>query len=301
MTEQPSGSPFMLGPEDATVACLLMHGFSGNPAEMRGLGESLARQGFRVLGIAIAGHNGEPDELAISTRTHWIASAEAGLQELANYPTIFLVGLSMGGVLSLHLAIHFPQHITGVIALSTPTRFNDGFAVKLLPVARYLMKWFYPLNYLDFSKPKVQAEVLRRARETDPNITIDFSNPEVVAFIKRQVRLPIRALDELVRLTNATRRKLAKVHSPLLIIHSKRDQTVKPVCAEELLRLATSATPKRLHWLQESDHVITTGPEREEVYQLTADFIMEIVGARAGSARPEHAPLPLEDGSLPDH
>lgn len=36
-----SNSTFLIGPEDADTACLLIHGFSGSPSEMRGLGDVL--------------------------------------------------------------------------------------------------------------------------------------------------------------------------------------------------------------------------------------------------------------------
>lgn len=35
-------APFTLGPEETDTACLLIHGFGGTSAEMRGLGEALA-------------------------------------------------------------------------------------------------------------------------------------------------------------------------------------------------------------------------------------------------------------------
>jgi len=74
----------------------------------------------------------------------------------------------MGGVLALRLGIHHPRQITGVVALSTPTRFRGGWQVRLVPLARYFVDWFYPLTKLDFNNPKVQAEVLKQARQRDP-------------------------------------------------------------------------------------------------------------------------------------
>jgi carboxylesterase len=264
---------FLLGPEDAERACLLIHGFSGSPAEMRPLGEALAAHGLRVYGVAITGHTGSPEELLRSTHRQWLASAEAGLAELAHYPTVFVVGLSMGGVLALSLTINHPERIQAVIALSTPTRFNDGWQTRLVPLARYFVKWFYPLRYLNFKNPKVQAMVLKEARARDPNVAIDFSDIEVVNTIKQTVRLPIPAIAELFTLTNTCRRKLHLLHRPLLIIQSRRDQTVNPACATELYTLARAASPRRLCWLEKSDHVITTGPEKEVVIRRVLAFI----------------------------
>ena len=51
------------------------------------------------------------------------------------------------------------------------------------------------------------------------------------------------------------------------------DQTVNPACANELFRLTTHVFPKELHWLEQPDHVITTGPEREKFFALRLSFI----------------------------
>lgn len=294
-------SSFMIGPEETETACLLIHGFSGSPTEMRGLGEALATRGVRVYGMLVAGHNGDPEELVVSRRKQWIVSAEEGLQTLSRYPRVFVVGLSMGGVLSLLLAIRHPERIQGVVALSTPTRFRGGLQVQLLPLARYVVRWFYPLSALNFNNPKVQAEVLKQARLRDPDVTIDFSDTETVNHIKKMVRLPVPAIAELFAITNYVRKQLGKVRLPLLIIHSKRDQTVDPRCAEELYQRATAATPKSLQWLEMSDHVITTGVEHEHVYKLVQDFItttaptaiknvqpQDVLKGEAGEIRPDH-------------
>ena len=275
---QQVNEPFWLGPEESNIACLLIHGFTGNPVEMRGLGDYLAEQGMRVYGMLVAGHSGNPDDLVHSGRKQWLASAEDALAKLTHYRHIVVIGLSMGGVLALRLAIQHPKQISGVVALSTPTRFR-GWQVRVVPVARYFVDWFYPLEKLDFSNPKVQAEVLKQALAHNPDVVIDFNDPQAVAYIKHMVRMPIPAIAELLAVTNQTRRMLRQLHKPLLIIHSKRDQTVQPSCAIELERLAVNAAPRTLHWLKQSDHSITTDVEHDTVYQLTRDFICATVDA----------------------
>jgi carboxylesterase len=282
--QNPETLSFLIGPEDADCACLLIHGFSGSPSEMRPLGDALAEHGLRVYGVSIAGHSGPPDDLLKSTHRQWLASAEEGLAQLERYSTVFVIGLSMGGVLSLLLTIEHPERVQAVVALSTPTRFNNGWQTRIVPLARYFVKWFYPLRYLNFQDPKVQAMVLKEARARDPDVSIDFSDAQTVAMIKGMVRLPIPAIAELFTLTNGCRRKLHLLHRPLLIIQSHRDQTVNPACATELYTLARDAKPKRLHWLDRSDHVITTGPEKDEVIREVITFIDDNTADQEGES-----------------
>ena len=269
MLPQKQNIPFSLGPEDAEKACLIIHGFTGIASEVRGLGESLAIQGIRTLGIALAGHSGDPDDLARSTRKDWIDSTEAGLAELAHHKEVFVAGLSMGGVLALMLAAHHPERIAGVIAMSTPTRFARSWMIGM---ARPFLKWFYPYKPFDLRNPKIQKIYLNSLNWQIENPSIDFSDPQVVAEIK-QIRLSIAALHELARLLEASRATLKQVQCPLLVIQSKRDKTVNPACASELMKLAANAQPQTLRWLEESDHVITLGSEREEVFVLSREFI----------------------------
>ncbi len=295
--------PFTVGPEDAEIACLLIHGFSGTPTEMRGLGDALAEQGIRVYGVLVAGHNGDPEALIVSGRKTWIASVEEGLAQLAQYKTVFVAGLSMGGVLALTLAIRHPKRITGVVAMSTPTRLDSNIQTRLVPLARYFIKWFYPLKALNFNNPTIQVQILKQAQLRDATVTtIDFTDPQVVNHIKTLVRIPVPAIAELIALINQTRRSLSKLYIPLQIIQSKRDQTVEPKCAEELYRLTASTPSKSLHWLERSDHVITTGVEREEVFQLVSSFIKGITGSHASEiALPDDVQQEVVDESHPGH
>src|SRR5207253_9891867 len=94
--------PFALGPVDASVACLLIHGFSGSPPEMRWLGAYLAERGVRVEGVRLAGHGTQPEELNHLTWQDWLHSASEGMDRLkhAGRKTV-VVGFSMGGLLGI--------------------------------------------------------------------------------------------------------------------------------------------------------------------------------------------------------
>jgi carboxylesterase len=96
------------------------------------------------------------------------------------------------------------------------------------------------------------------------------------------------------------RKQLHRVRTPFLIIQSKRDQTVNPPCAEELYRLAT-AEAKIRHWLEQSDHVITLGPEKEEGFSLVTSFINTTVQDAAKIAQPGGVLPHAVDETFPDH
>ena len=57
----PTAEPFYLPGNN--IGCLLVHGFTGAPKEMRWMGEFLGNQGYTVLGIRLAGHATTPEDM----------------------------------------------------------------------------------------------------------------------------------------------------------------------------------------------------------------------------------------------
>src|SRR5512143_2591480 len=101
----PTAEPFLLLGDSSKPACLLIHGFTGAPKEMRWMGEYLHGRGYTCLGVRLAGHATRPEDMVRAHWTDWTASVEDGYHLLCGITSdIFLAGLSMGGVLSLLLS-----------------------------------------------------------------------------------------------------------------------------------------------------------------------------------------------------
>src|SRR2546430_10174597 len=97
-----AAEPFSLGGGD--LACLLLHGLTGSPAEMRPVGEALAKAGFRAVGPLLPGHGTTPEDLLTVTRADLLAAAESALLGLRDARRVYLCGLSAGALLAIHLA-----------------------------------------------------------------------------------------------------------------------------------------------------------------------------------------------------
>ena len=67
----PTAEPFFF-PGDRT-GCLLVHGFTGTPKEMRWLGEYLADLGFSALGVRLVGHATQVEDLIRTCWRDWLA------------------------------------------------------------------------------------------------------------------------------------------------------------------------------------------------------------------------------------
>jgi carboxylesterase len=92
----PGAEPFLY--KAGEVGCLMLHGFTSTPFEMRGLGQYLAERGITAGAPLLAGHGTVPEDLQDTTWRDWYESVETALDiMLAQCKRVFLAGLSLGG------------------------------------------------------------------------------------------------------------------------------------------------------------------------------------------------------------
>ena len=123
-TIMPGAEPFFFSGND--VGVLVCHGFTGTTQSMRPLGQALAAAGYTVIGPRLKGHGVTPQAMAKTTAADWISSVDEGLAELRKTCSqLFMVGLSMGGTLSLYTAAKHADVINGVIPINAPLQIGS--------------------------------------------------------------------------------------------------------------------------------------------------------------------------------
>jgi len=232
------------------VGCVLVHGFTGTPKEMRLLGEFLSQKGYTVVGVRLAGHATNLNDMIRTRPDDWLASVEDGFHLLkANCDQEFLIGLSMGGVLSLIQAARLP--VEGVVAMSTPYDFPVRWAAKVPWVMR-LMSAVMPTQDKSNGSPWFKPEM----------------HEEHISYPKH----PVRSAYELNRLLSQLRITLPEVKVPALIIHSKDDDYVISDHAKKIFANLGSAD-KELLWVDHARHVITRDGDITRVFDPIHEFI----------------------------
>ena len=95
---QVEAAPFFF--KRGKIGCLLIHGYTGAPAEMRWLGEQLANNDYSVLSPRLFAHGTDQEDLLRAKWRDWYHSVEDGYHLLKGQcDQIFVVGLSLGGVI----------------------------------------------------------------------------------------------------------------------------------------------------------------------------------------------------------
>lgn len=235
------------------VGCLLIHGFTGTPYEMRGLGERLAQQGYTVLAHALAGHATQARDLIPTRWRDWYASATAGYDQLsASCDAIFPIGLSMGGALALHLAAH--RAVNGVVAISTPFTIHSP-----------LKTWFKFFPFLFDLFPAIQKN---RARGDTEDRSILENHPNYAEY-------PTRASASLIaEFLPHLHSDLRDVCAPALLIKARNDRTV-PANSMEEFHARIGSREKEMVWLPRGGHLALEDFSKEKAFAHILRFVDE--------------------------
>jgi carboxylesterase len=250
----PTAEPFLFLGDPSKPACLLTHGFTGAPKEMRWMGEFLHQQGYTCLGIRLAGHATDPADMIRSNWTDWTASVEDGYHLLRGVTdNIFLVGLSMGGILSLLMSTRLD--VKGVVAISTPYKLPDD------PRLRHI-DWI--------------AKMIPYMPKSDEEPGASWFDKDAWKEHISYPQNPVRSIGQLNQLLGVMRTALPEVRVPVLLIHSKDDHYVLPDSIESIYADLVNATDKTKLYVTGSGHVVTRDAARQQAFQYALEFIQRI-------------------------
>ncbi|MGH7858450.1 MAG: alpha/beta hydrolase [Candidatus Binatia bacterium] len=244
---------FRLGGGDK--GCLLLHGFTGTPAEMRPIGEALAARGFTVIAPLLPGHGTRVEELAPTRWEDWYASALEAWEALAPRARV-VAGLSMGGLLALHLAHDRAPEVRAVAALAPVLRLrNQRAAEQALWISRM------PLL------PR-RVAIVRKDGTAAPEPSRKTPSYDEV---------PLRALGSMIRLQRLVALELPEIVAPVLIVEGGRDRTIAPEAGAAIESALGSARKRRILF-PESAHILTEEPDAAEVVAAVEEFFAEALG-----------------------
>lgn len=261
------------------AAVILIHGLTGTPTEMRFVGKGLANAGFTVYGIQMAGHCGSEEDLVLTGWKDWYASVEAAYQEIAQkHEVVFVAGLSMGAVMSMHLAAMHPGKLAGIGLLSTTLTY-DGWSI---PKFRFLMPLFLhtPLGlryrFVENFPYGIKDDRLRQRVVANMHAgnSVEAGNLGMTGASLRQ----------LWALVDVVKKEMPAITTPAIILHASEDDVASRWNADYCERHLGG--PKKKVLFHESYHIITVDRERNKVVKELADYF----SARCRPDQLERAP-----------
>ncbi|HPI77973.1 MAG TPA: alpha/beta fold hydrolase [bacterium] len=231
---------------------LALHGFTSAIDTVSGIEPFLKEKKIPYRFPILRGHGTIPHNLVGVTFQDWYDDAEKALLELyERAEKIIVVGLSMGGLVSIELGINHPDKVSNVVLIAAALKFADPMSVLSPALAKVFKFWDSPNSYNDeYMKEKNNRNYSFFA--TDSFASLLEASKEV------EKRLPL-------------------FDRPVLILQSKKDTVVDPKAAKVIYSKIKSKD-KKIAWFNESGHEMCLDLEADAVLKTIDDYISKVVG-----------------------
>ena len=228
-------------------AVLLLHGFTGNTADVRMLGRFLEKQGYTCHAPLYKGHGVPPEELVLSGPEDWWNDVITGYNYLKSqgHEEIAVAGLSLGGVFSLKLGYTVP--IKGIVPMCAPMYIK--------------------------SEEVMYKGILEYAREYKQR---EGKTPEQIEKeMEEYQQTPMKTLKALQNLIADVRDNVDMIYSPTFVVQARHDNMINMNSANIIYNEVESVF-KEIKWYEQSGHVITLDKERDQLHKDIYQFLEKL-------------------------
>jgi carboxylesterase len=244
-----AGAEPFSGAGSSRAGVLVLHGFTGSPQSMRPLAQAFAAAGYTVELPLLPGHGTTVEDMAQTGWDDWFAAADAAYRELAGrVDKVVVAGLSMGGSLTLALALAHPE-IAGIVVVN-PVVDPEPFA-PLVELANNL---------------------LAQGEEFFQGVGGDVADPAVTELAYD--RMPNRAVISLVEAVDKQSTQLSSIGVPTLLLHSVQDHVVA-ASSSDLISSRVPGLIERVE-LPNGFHVATIDLDKDEINRRSTEFAASI-------------------------
>ena len=231
--------------KNSSLGVYIIHGFSNTTYEVKQLAEFLGKNGFHTIANNLPGHGTTPEECNRIKYTDWINHVKQDIAELSSKSEkIYVIGCSMGAVLSLYIASIFP--VNGLVVAGTVLKFKNPFEVNIL----------VPLF----------GRFIKMSKKKNKNKTMFYG----------YTHYPLLALLQFKKLIKKVLRKIKKITCPTLIIHSKNDG----MSIEEnvsIVKKTIQSKDKEILIIKKAHHnLFDENPDQELIFNEVLNFLKKI-------------------------
>lgn len=249
---------------------VLVHGVAEHSGRYDYVGHALAAAGFAVHALDHVGH-GESARIGAPANLGSIdgaADAVAALLELARaaHPgaPVFVLGHSMGALITLRLATRAPLDAAGVVVSAPPLIIEAGNPVQRL-LAPVLTRLAPNLGVLKLDSSQISR---------DPAVVAAYDADPLVF----RGKLPARTATEVLTAAGRVLADLPRLRVPTLVLHGTADAIAAPASTDRIEQHAgtTDLVIRRYEGLY---HEVFNEPERDEVLADVVAWLRERVPA----------------------
>ena len=239
---------------------LILHGFTSSIECVSEIEPPMKALGLPTRMPVLRGHGAEsPETLRGVKHEDWLADGEAALLDLLKEADkAIIIGLSMGGLVTLDLAAKYPEKIDSIVLAAAAVQLANPLA---------------PNRPLSFLRPVIN---LLFKKWTVPPVRADES---LLQYDNNYPWAPMDAIDQLLEYMGESQKNLARVHTPALILQGRKDITVVPEAAEMIYDgIATPKKDKKILWYEVTSHEMFRDCEREQIIKDIEMYVKGRIG-----------------------
>jgi carboxylesterase len=231
------------------VGVLVVHGFTGTPASVRGIAEAMAAAGYDVELPRLPGHGTTVDDMLTTDWSAWSSEVSGAVERLsARASHVIAVGQSMGGTLVLRAALDHAT-IRALVCINPLTRVRDPETMAMLD------------------------DLLDDGIAVSPGEGSDIADPDAsdIAYAGTPIA-PLKSLllDGVAPIAD----RYGELIVPLRLFTSRHDHVVDPADSEYLA--AAYGGPVEHTWLERSYHVATRDYDRDLIVAESLAFVARV-------------------------
>jgi len=233
--------------EKVRFGVLVLHGFTSHVSCVSDVRFALEEMGLPYRIPILRGHGGEWEMLKGVKAEDWLEDAEESMLDLlSECRKVIVVGLSMGGLVTLDLAARHRKKVAAIVTVAAALKFKDPLSVLTPLLAAVVPSWPSPRAFCD-------RELEKQRNRNYP-------------------RFPTKAFHELYKYAKKVEQNLSFISADALVIHSRKDQVVHPRAAE-IIHQRISSKSRKLLWFEESGHEMLLDLEAQKVLGAIAEYI----------------------------
>lgn len=226
--------------------CVLIHGFTGSPAELEPLGDALEANGYEVVLPILAGHGGTKDDLRKATASAWIQSVTPIVEDLLQEGRrVHLIGFSAGAMIAAIVAAQQPVDSVTMLA---PAVYYNGAKQTFHQIADLIKATW---NSSAYSKDYLRLQ------------------------LDRVIQTPLKSVQQLRRLVTLGKAALPKVTQPVCVLQGEQDDVVEPRGADFAYHGVASQI-KELYYLPNSGHLLCHEADCQLVQNYVLGFLSHL-------------------------
>jgi len=268
-------------PPQPVGVLVVIHGLAEHGGRYRDTAEAFARSGWAVYAGDLRGH-GRSSNVPGAGRVHvrrftdYFLDAAAFIdlarERHAGLP-LFLLGHSMGGLITISYTLRHPSGLSGAIisspALGTHPDFKPPAMLKFL------------VSLLDRLAPRLRfpSDLDTQAISRDPEVVRAYVQDPLVSS-----KVSARWYAEILRSMERAHANAQMLQTPMLLMQSGSDRLVDPAAPARWARSAPPDLVELVIW-EGLYHEMFNEPEKPQIRQRVLDWLQQRVGREANATQ----------------